>query len=150
MCTFANPLSLAGCAPGDLNLVYSASLISSFFFMASNSLLMSFPIFMITLSVRFFFSLNCSTCNKSFSVLSYVFHYPKTHRLSDFNSNSLDWCSWRYSLRTPEFCLLLIETRLPVVFMTIISVFRRSSKVSGVAVLLQQTVVHQMSRSYSC
>ena len=31
LCFFAKPYSLAGCAPVDLNLVYSASLISSFF-----------------------------------------------------------------------------------------------------------------------
>ena len=40
--------------------------------MASNYLLMSFSIFIITLSVRFFLSLNCSACNKSFSFFSYV------------------------------------------------------------------------------
>ena len=56
---------------------------------------------------------------------------------SDFSSNPLDWCSWRYSLRTAGFCLLLLEIRLPVVFMTIISVFSRSSEISGVPVFLQ-------------
>ena len=39
---------------------------------------------------------------------------------SDYSSNPLDWCSWRYSLRTAGFCLLLLEIRLPVVFMTFI------------------------------
>ena len=58
----------------------------------------------------------------------------------DSSSSSLDWCNWRYSLRTAGFCLLLLEMRYPVVFMTSISVFRRSSKISGVPVLLQQTV----------
>ena len=67
LCTFANPYSLAGCVPVDLNLLYIASLISSFFFMASNSLFISFSIFIITLSVRFFLSLNCSACIKSLS-----------------------------------------------------------------------------------
>ena len=56
---------------------------------------------------------------------------------SDFNCNSFDWCSWRYSLRTAGTYLLLLEIRLPVVFMTIIFVFRKSSKKSGVLVLLQ-------------
>ena len=41
--------------------------------------------------------------------------------------------SWRYSLRTAGFCLLLLEIRLPVVFMTIIFVFRISSKNIGSA-----------------
>ena len=45
LCTFANPYSLAGCAHVDLNLVYSVSLISSFFFMASTSLFMSYVYF---------------------------------------------------------------------------------------------------------
>ena len=82
LCIFAKPYSLAGCAPVDLNLVDSASLISSFFFMASNSLFMSFSIFMITLSVRFFLSLNFCACNKSFSFFSYVsfFQCTKTHK----------------------------------------------------------------------
>ena len=46
LCTFANPYSLGGSADVDHNLVYRASLISSFFFMASYSLLFSLPIFM--------------------------------------------------------------------------------------------------------
>ena len=66
LCSFAKPYSLAGCAPVDLNLVYSASLISSFF-MASNSL--SFSIFIITLSqilpLTKLFCLNCSACSFS-------------------------------------------------------------------------------------
>ena len=69
LCTFASPYSLAGCAPAS---VYSASLISSFFFMASNSLFRSFSIFIITLSVRFFLSLNSSAWYESFSFSCYV------------------------------------------------------------------------------
>ena len=75
LCTFANPYSLAGCTPVDLNLVIIASPISSFFFMTSNSLFMSFLIFMITLSVRFLLSLNYSACKKNFNFFSYVVLY---------------------------------------------------------------------------
>ena len=53
-CTFANSYSLAGCVAVDLILVYSASLISSLFFMASNYLFMSFSIFSTRLSDRFY------------------------------------------------------------------------------------------------
>ena len=71
LCTFSNPYSLASCAPVDQpsiqRFVHLVLL-----FMASNSLFMFFSLFIITLSVRFFLSLNCSACNKSFSFVSYV------------------------------------------------------------------------------
>ena len=71
LCTFANPYSPAGCASVDLNLVYSASLISFSFFMASISLLMSFSFFESLLCVTFSLSMNCSACN-NFSVSSHM------------------------------------------------------------------------------
>ena len=83
LCIFANPYSLADCACFDFNLVHRASRISFLFFMAGNSFFMSFSILMITLSVRFFLSVNRSACNKSFSFFSYVQYllYTKTHHL---------------------------------------------------------------------
>ena len=69
---FCYPYSLAGCAPVDLNLIYSALLISWFFSWRVILCLCLFQFFWITLSVGFFFSLNCSACNEPCCFFSYA------------------------------------------------------------------------------